>query len=198
MQRSDRFSLIVSLLLGIGLMGYVVWTQRPVPSEPVVAAAAARPVPPPASDVPPAPEALPLDETRAAELRAAAEATPGDVQARVDVGNLYFDSHLFEEAIPWFEEALILDPTLIDVSTDLGVAFFYIDDTPRALAQFASSLETDPTHAKTILNIGIVRAFGAQDLEGAFEAWEEVQRVAPGSAEALAAADAIARLSAAH
>ena len=43
MHRSDRLSLIVSLLLGIGLMGYVVWTQRPMPPEPAVAAAAARP-----------------------------------------------------------------------------------------------------------------------------------------------------------
>ena len=128
MHRSDRLSLIVSLLLGIGLMGYVVWTQRPMPPEPAVAAAAARPVPPPASDVSPAPEAPPLDETRAAELRAAAEAMPGDVQARVDVGNLYFDSHLFEEAIPWFEEALILDPTLIDVSTD---CLLYTSPSPR-------------------------------------------------------------------
>ena len=36
----------------------------------------------------------------------------------------------------------------------------------RALAQFERSLAIDPKHTKTLLNIGIVRAFGKQDLEG--------------------------------
>lgn len=195
MHRSDRLPLVVSLLLAAGLMGWVVWTQRPpVAPEPVATAAAL----PPASEVPPTPEAPPLDEARASELRASADAAPSDAQVRIDLGNLYLGSQLFDEAIPWFESALVLDPTLVEVSTDLGVAYFYVDEVDQALAQFERSLEIDPTHAQTILNIGIVRAFGAQDLEGALEAWEEVQRVAPGTAEALAAADAIARLSAAH
>ena len=97
----------------------------------------------------------------------------------------------FEDAVPWFEAALALSPEEVEVSTDLGVAYYYMDDTDRALSQFARSLDVAPAHAKTILNLGIVRAFGKQDLEGAIEAWEEVQRVAPGSPEAFAAADAI-------
>ena len=131
-------------------------------------------------------------------MRETAEGAPDDVQVRVDLGNLYFNSQQFEDAIPWFEEALTLDPKAVDVSTDLAVAYFYLDDTERALAQLARSLEVDPAHAKTILSLGIVRAFGNQDLDGAFEAWEEVLRVAPGSPEALAAADAMERLRAAH
>jgi len=196
MQRSDIFPLVVSLALATGLMGWVVWSQRPV--APVPATVAEAPSLPPASAPPPAPDAPPLDAARVEELRSAADAAPGDPQVRVELGALYFDSQRFEEAIPWFESALVLEPTLLDVSTDLGVAYFYVDETDRALDQFAQSLEIDPTHAQTILNIGIVRAFGAQDLEGAFAAWEEVQRVAPGSPEALAAADAIARLRAVH
>ena len=49
----------------------------------------------------------------------------------------------------------------------------------RALAQFDRSLAIDPKHTKTLLNIGIVRAFGKQDLEGAAEAWQQVIDVAP-------------------
>lgn len=197
MNRIEPLPLVVSLVLAAGLMGWIVWSQRP--ADPVVATAAtAAPLSPPVSQAPPVSEAPPLDETRAAQLREAAEGAPDDVQVRVDLANLYFDSQRFEDAIPWFEAAIMLDPEAVDVITDLGVAYFYIDDTDRALAQFARSLEVDPAHAKTILNLGIVRAVGNQDLDGAFEAWEEVLRVAPGSPEAMAAADAIATLRAAH
>lgn len=191
MHRTESLPLVVSLVLAAGLMGWIVWSQRP--PEPV---AAIQPTPP--VQTPAAPAVPPVDEARVEELRAAAERAPDDVQVRVDLGNLYFGAHLFEEAIPWFEAALELNPEEVDVSTDLGVAYYYLDDTDRALGQFARSLEVDPAHPKTLLNLGIVRALGRQDLEGAMEAWEQVQRVAPGSPEALAAADAIARMRVAH
>ena len=190
MNRTEPLPLAMSLVLAAGLMGWIVWTQRPADQ---VATTQAPPV-----QTPTVPEAPPVDEARVATLSATAESVPEDVQVRVDLGNLYFDARRFEDAIPWFEAALALNPVEVDVSTDLGVAYYYLGDTDRALAQFARSLEVDPGHAKTILNVGIVRAFGNQDLEGAIEAWEEVQRVVPGSPEALAAADALERIRAAH
>ena len=190
MNRTEPLSLVVSLVLAAGLMGWIVWSQRP--ADPVTTTQALPP------QTLPVPEVPPLDEARAAELRAAAESAPEDIQVRVALGALYLDAHRFEDAVPWFEAALELNPEQVDVSTDLGVAYYYLDDTDRALAQFARSLEVNPTHAKTILSLGIVRAFGKQNLEGAIEAWEEVQRVAPGSAEALAAADALEQFRAAH
>ncbi len=190
MSRTEPLPLVLSLALAGGLMGWIIWSQWP--ADPVAATQT-----PPAQTLP-VPEVPPIDEARAVELRAAAENAPEDVQVRVDLGNLYFDAHRFEDAIPWFEAALALSPEEVEVSTDLGVAYYYMDDTDRALLQFARSLDVAPAHAKTLLSLGIVRAFGKQNLEGAIEAWEEVQRVAPGSPEALAAADAIERIRAAH
>ena len=190
MNRTEPLPLAVSLVLATGLMGWIVWTQR---SADQVATPQA-----PVAQTPTVPEVPPVDEARVATLSSTAERVPEDVQVRVDLGNLYFDARRFEDAIPWFEAALALNPEEVDVSTDLGVAYYYLGDADRALAQFARSLEVDPGHAKTILNVGIVRAFGKQDLEGAIEAWEEVQRVVPGSPEAFAAADALERIRAAH
>ena len=42
-------------------------------------------------------------------------------------------------------------------------------------------------HIKTLLNVGIVRAFGKQDLAGAGKAWQQVVDLAPNSPEGLAA-----------
>ena len=199
MNRTETLPLAVSLVLAAGIMGWIIWSQRP--PEPVAEAAppATASLPPPAQprEEPDVPEPLPIDEDRAAALRAAAGEAPEDVQSRVDLGNLYHEARRFDDAAPWFEAALALSPDLVEVSTDLGVAYFYSGAVDRALAQFDRSLEIDPAHPGTLLNVGIVRAFGRQDLPGAIEAWEELQRLAPDSLEAFAAADAIERLRAA-
>ena len=80
-----------------------------------------------------------------------------------------------------------LNPADPNVSTDLGVAYYYTNQSDRALAQFEKSLATDPKHTKTLLNVGIVRAFGKNDLAGAAKAWEAVVAISPDSPEGQAA-----------
>jgi tetratricopeptide (TPR) repeat protein len=68
----------------------------------------------------------------------------------------------------------------------------------RALAQFDRSLAIDPRHTKTLLNQGIVRAFGKDDLAGAAQAWQRVVEYAPDSPEGKRAAQALESLRRAH
>ena len=68
----------------------------------------------------------------------------------------------------------------------------------KALDQFARSLKIDPAHAKTLLNVGIVKAFGKQDLDGATQAWQQVIKIAPDSPEGQAAKRALDSLQSAH
>ena len=147
---------------------------------------------------PAAQAAPPLDESRAATLRATAERNPADADTRVQLGNLYFDAERFDEAARWYEDALKVEPRNVDASTDLGISYYYMNQPDRALAQFDKSLTIDPQHSKTLLNVGIVRAFGKQDLDGAAKAWQRVLEVAPDSAEARAARQALDSLRSAH
>ena len=88
------------------------------------------------------------------------------------------------EAVEWYEQALRLKPDDANVSTDLGVAYYYTDQPDKAIQQFEQSLTFDPKHTKTMLNMGIVKAFGKQDLAGAAAAWQQVIATAPDSPEA--------------
>jgi tetratricopeptide (TPR) repeat protein len=141
---------------------------------------------------------VPLDESRAAELRSAAERNARDAAPRVQLGNLYFDAGRFQDAARWYEGALEIEPRDANVSTDLGIAYYYTNQPDRALAQFERSLAIDPKHSKTLLNVGVVRAFGKQDLEGAAKAWQRVVDLAPDSPEARAARQALEGLRNAH
>jgi cytochrome c-type biogenesis protein CcmH/NrfG len=84
-------------------------------------------------------------------------------------------------------QAIENDPKNADASTDLGVSYFYTDRPDEALTQFERSLQIDPSHTKTMLNKGIVLAFGKQDIRGATDEWKKVVTLAPESPEGQAA-----------
>jgi TolA-binding protein len=80
----------------------------------------------------------------------------------------------------------------------LGLSSWKAGDLERAESAFVRANEIDPKHVKTLLNMGIVRAFGKQDLEGAAKAWEEVVAIAPNSQEGQAAKKGLEGLRNAH
>jgi tetratricopeptide (TPR) repeat protein len=139
-----------------------------------------------------------VDEAQVTALRNIATQDPANIQARVQLGNLYFDGERYQDAIPWYEEALKLNGRDVNVSTDLGVCYYYTDQADRAIRQFEVSLGIDPKHAKTLMNMGIVKAYGKQDLVGAAAAWEQVVKLDPNSPEGQNAQRALANLATAH
>lgn len=132
-----------------------------------------------------------LDEARVQALSTILENDPKNANAASQLGNTYFDAQRYDDAIKWYERSLQLDPKNADVSTDLGLSYYYAGQTDRALQQFETSLTIDPRHTKTLLNKGIVLAFGRQDLAGAAAAWKKVVELAPDSREGQAARRAL-------
>ncbi len=55
-----------------------------------------------------------------------------------------------------------------------------------------------PNHTKTLLNKGIVLAFGKENLQAAAEEWKRVVELSPDSAEGQAARRALEGVAAAH
>jgi tetratricopeptide (TPR) repeat protein len=188
--RRESLILGLAVVCSMAIMGWIIWAERPVPPVP----SAVAPTDTPADEV----QMLPLDDARVAELMSAAEADAEDLDARVSLAALYFGAQRFAQAIPWFEEALTLTPDNVEASTNLGISYYYVGSPERAVGQLERSLEIDPTHAQTLVSLGLVKAFGLQDLEGATAAWERALEVAPDSPEARAAREAINRLQAAH
>jgi cytochrome c-type biogenesis protein CcmH/NrfG len=184
---------IAGALFGL-IIGWVLGSQQ--------AARTARALPPPVAQAAPAPSSnpqpAPVDPERVKAMEAVAAQNPRDPQPRVQLGNMFFDAEQFREAITWYEQALMLNAKDANVSTDLGVAYYYTNQPDRALAQFDHSLKVDPKHIKTLLNVGIVRAFGKQDLPGAARAWQQVVDLSPDSPEGQAAKKGLEGIKSAH
>jgi cytochrome c-type biogenesis protein CcmH/NrfG len=194
MKRESIVFALSGTVFGV-LVGWIIGSQQ-VPQG--TAAPAATPVAAAAPASPSAPAPPPLDAARAAALERQAAAEPSNATVRTDLGNLYFDAERFDQAIPWYEAALKLDPKNVSVSTDLAVGYYYTNQIDRALAQIERSLTIEPKHVKTLLNQGIIRAFGKQDLAGAAQSWEQVVAIAPTSEEGKRAQQGLDGLRSAH
>ena len=185
---------IAGSLFGL-IIGWVLGSQQAAGSARMTAPVAQTTAAPAAQS---APQPAPIDPARVQALEAAAKQNPNDAQSRIQLGNIFFDAEQYPKAIGWYEQAIKLSPTDTNLSTDLGVAYYYINQPDKALAQFDQSLKNDPNHIKTLLNVGIVKAFGKQDLAGAGRAWEQVAKLAPNSPEGLAAKKGLEGLKNAH
>lgn len=185
---------IAGVVFGL-IAGWIIGSQQAAMRPGAAVATAAPAASAPAGG---APAAALLDENQVKALTSVADQQPTNATPRVELGNLYFDAERYTDAIKWYSEALKLAPRDVNVSTDLGVSYYYTNQPDLALAQFDESLKIEPNHTKTLLNVGIVRAFGKQDLAGAEQAWQQVITLSPDSAEGQAAKRALDSLRSAH
>jgi tetratricopeptide (TPR) repeat protein len=187
---------VAGMCFGV-ILGWVLGSQqagRLTPAAAPAAQAAAPGTPTAAGTQQPAV----LDEARVQSLTTILQSDPKNSGAAIQLANTYFDGERYNDAIKWYEEALKLDPKNVDASTDLGVSYYYVNQADRALQQFDYSLKLNPSHTKTLLNQGIVMAFGKQDLDAASAAWRKVVDLAPDSPEGQAAKRALEGVAAAH
>ena len=191
--RSDSIVFaIAGMCFGI-ILGWVIGTEQAAKrTAAVLQPAAAAPQQAAGTRQPPA-----LDEGQVQALTTVLKSDPNNAGAIVKLANLYFDAERYQDAIDWYLKGLKIEPKNVDASTDLGVSYYYSGNTDAALKQFDYSLKLDPRHTKTLLNQGIVLAFGKRDLKGATDAWEKVVQIAPDSPEAQAAKQGLQGIAAA-
>jgi len=190
---------VAGMAFGV-ILGWVIGSQQLGRASAVTAApaATASPAAPAASGAAGGRTAPALDQARVDQLNATITNDPKNVDAVVQLANVYFDAERWPDAISFYERALTLNPQDPDVSTDLGVSYYYTNRTEEALQRFEASLKINPRHTKTLLNKGIVLAFGKEDLKGAAVEWQKVVDLAPGSPEGEAARRALEGVAAAH
>ena len=145
-------------------------------------APAAQVVMPAPSNVPAATNAPATAESvqpLAAPLLAVLRVDPKNVENLVQLGNLYYDHHVYPQAIEYYMRALELRPNDVNVRTDLGTAYWYSNLPQQAVKEYEKSLAINPSHPNTLFNLGIVRSQGLKDLAGAIVAWEKLLKTNP-------------------
>jgi cytochrome c-type biogenesis protein CcmH/NrfG len=120
-----------------------------------------------------------MADKQAEPLRARLQTTPDDPALLAQIGNIYYDTQNYKEAIQYYDRSLKLDPKNADVRTDLGTSYYYLGDADRAIQEFQIALQKDAKHAQTMFNMGMVQWQGKGDAKGAVASWERLLKVAP-------------------
>ncbi|MGI9102613.1 MAG: tetratricopeptide repeat protein [Terriglobales bacterium] len=164
---------IICLLLGVAV-GYLlrgsagaVSAARPTAATPAAAPAGAA-----ETSAQPTPEQMRrMAEKQAEPLLAQLKQTPNDPELLAKVGDAYYDTQLFQDAIEYYKKSLAARENP-NVRTDMGTSYFYLGDADTAIEQLQRVLKTNPAHENALFNLGMVRFQGKTDFAGAIAAWE--------------------------
>lgn len=133
-------------------------------------------------------------------VRADRQDLAGDVQEQIarteetamawaDAGNLYYDwmmqqqdragqTQYAKKAISAYQKSLEIDPSNLDVRTDMAVAYLYDPENPmQAIQQTKKVLEQDPDHIQANFNRGIM-LLRINRVEEAIKQFERVKSLA--------------------
>ncbi len=122
----------------------------------------------------------PIDEASVVRtLEEQAAKSPRDPESRLRLANFLYDHQEYDKAIEWYQRALELDPSNVNARTDLGTAYYYSGRPQDALREYRKSLEINPRHEPTLLNMVVVNLEGTHDVAAAEQAWEGLRRLNP-------------------
>ena len=173
----------VCLLIGV-LVGYLVRGSAKPAGQPAPASAEMQPaaVPPSATGQKPMPtleDMKRMADKQAEPLLAKLKTDPKNVDLLNKIALTYKAAHQFQDAISYFQKALDVDPKNVAIRTDMASCMYYTGDIDGALAQLDKSLTYDPKHPGTLMNIGIIKWQGKNDVAGAVAAWQTLLKRNP-------------------
>lgn len=112
-------------------------------------------------------------------LEAEVTANPDKFASWTQLGNLYYDTGQYQNAIKAYTKSLELHSGDGNIWTDLGVMYRRTKQPQKAIESFNKAMEIDPTHEVSRFNKGIVLLYDLNDPQGAIAAWEDLLRVNP-------------------
>jgi tetratricopeptide (TPR) repeat protein len=104
---------------------------------------------------------------------------PGNLQAHISLGNLYYDTGQDIRAIEHYGRALAFDPRNVNVRTDMAVCYRRSGDPDRAVEELKKAISIDPRHYQSRYNLGIILIHDKKDIEGGVRAWEALLENVP-------------------
>ena len=104
---------------------------------------------------------------------------PENVEANIGLGNLFFDSAKWQQAIEHYQKALDKQPKNADVRVDMAICYHNLGQDDRAKQEMERVTREQPNHKNAWLNLGVVSS-NMGDRATAIKAWEQYLKLDPG------------------
>jgi tetratricopeptide (TPR) repeat protein len=174
---------VVCLLIGLAIGYFLRGSAAPAPPVAAMAAAAQPGADPHAGmgqqPMPTLDDMKRMADKQAQPLLTTLKADPKNAAVLNKTALTYKAAHQFKEAIVYFQKALDVDPKNVGIRDDMASCMYYTGDVDGALDQLNKSLTYDPKHPGTLLNIGVIKWQGKNDVKGAVESWQTLLKLNP-------------------
>jgi len=117
--------------------------------------------------------------SRMLALEREVENNPNNQAAWLELGNLYFDTEKFQDAIQAYSKYLRSNPNSANVWTDLGVMYRRNGNPAEAISSFEKAIELEPQHEQARFNKGIVQFYDLGNRDAALQTWQELIEINP-------------------
>lgn len=113
------------------------------------------------------------------DLKRRIDANPKDRAALVDLANLYYDANKFDQAIVYYEKALMIDGNDPNVLTDMANSYWLSGKADRAKQVLQETQQKFPAHWQSAASLFFLAVTG-HDAPLAKQALDRVQGLNPG------------------
>ena len=124
-----------------------------------------------------------IADTQAEPLLKQLKSDPKNSALLYQIGNLYYDAQLYQEAVKYYQQSLEIDPKGTDVRTDMATAYHLMGQPDRAIQEYDAVLKIDGKHANALFNEGMVKWQDKTDLSGAINSWKRLLEAHPDYAQ---------------
>ena len=106
---------------------------------------------------------------------------PQDATAWTELGNVFFDTGQYKQAITAYKKSIELRPGNANVLTDLGVMYRRSGQPDKAIKVFDQASAIDPSNTQARFNKGIVFLYDKGNAAEAIKIWEDLLKTNPGA-----------------
>ena len=125
-----------------------------------------------------------MADNRIASLKESVKQSPKNLDAWIELGNIFMDTSRFQEAIGAYEKVLEFDERNVDVRVDMGTCYRNIGKPDRAVEEYRKAMSINPNHLNAHRNLGVVLAFDFKKKDEAIKEFKEYIRLAPNTPDA--------------
>ncbi len=163
--------LVVGLVVGFVAGYFPRQLSSPAPAAHTPATATAQPAAGMETASPEAEAQMAEFREQVQQLEQTVQRQPDNLAALTQLGNMYYDTKQFDQAITYYERAVKLDAGNLPVRVDLATSRYYVGQLEPAVAGLQAVLKEDPNQPQALYNLGIIMLHGANDLKAAREYW---------------------------
>jgi tetratricopeptide (TPR) repeat protein len=127
-----------------------------------------------------------IEMAKIEQLKKVVENDPNNTEHLIQLGNLNFDINRPQDAVTYYERALVNDSLNPLVLTDCGIMYSQLGQADKALNYFDKAISLKPDLQQAYFNKGLILFSAKNDKTNAIKAWRQYIALIPDTVQAIA------------